>query len=146
MTALLESNLTNVGSVDLHAQMLADPYHRPASGDWSALQSDFSSMPKQESNTMSGLQPFHPHLDRATSQPPEDPTGPSTGLPNNSSPPVSENEAYARAVNLSKKLWSSNIPTQISPTGDLMLDMSGSKTSEEQALRTAVMARKIFAQ
>src|ERR1700712_886760 len=137
----------SVGTVDLHAQMLADPYNRPSSGDWSSLQSDYGSMSKQESNTKSDLQAFgHPSLDRATSQPPEDPKGPSTNLPNDSAPPVSENEAYARAVNLSKKLWSSNIPTQISPTGDLMLDMAGSKTSEEQALRTAVMARKIFAQ
>jgi phosphatidate phosphatase LPIN len=55
-------------------------------------------------------------------------------------------DAFARAMALSKKLWSSNIPTQVSPTGDLMLDMAGYKTSEEQALRAEVVARKILSE
>jgi phosphatidate phosphatase LPIN len=55
-------------------------------------------------------------------------------------------DAFARAITLSKKLWSSNIPTQVSPTGDLMLDMTGYKSSEEQALRAEVIARKILSE
>ncbi|KAG9544593.1 LNS2-domain-containing protein, partial [Aureobasidium melanogenum] len=41
-----------------------------------------------------------------------------------SPPPVSGEEAMTRAINLSKKLWSSNIPSQVTDKGDIMLDMT----------------------
>ncbi|KAF2090909.1 LNS2-domain-containing protein [Saccharata proteae CBS 121410] len=63
-----------------------------------------------------------------------------------SPPPVSTSEAVTRAINLSKKLWTSNIPTQVTDGGDLMLDMTGYKTSEEEALRAEVIARKILSE
>lgn len=66
-----------------------------------------------------------------------------------SPPPVSHSEAVARAMNLSKKLWTSNIPSQVTESGDLMLDMTGyksSKDNEEHALRAEVLARKILAE
>ena len=67
--------------------------------------------------------------------------------PRPSSPPdVSKSEAVTRAINLSKKLWSSNIPTQVTERGDLMLDMTGYKSSEEQALRAEVIARKLLSE
>lgn len=63
------------------------------------------------------------------------------------SPPlVSPTEALNRAIALSKKLSGSNIPSHVTETGDLMLDMTGYKSSEEDALRAEVIARKILAE
>lgn len=50
----------------------------------------------------------------------------------------------ARAINLSKKLFTSNIPNKVTESGDLMLDMTGYKSSEQEALRAEVVARKIL--
>lgn len=64
----------------------------------------------------------------------------------NSPPPVSTSEAVNRATSLSKKLSGSNIPTLITDRGDLMLDMTGYKSSEDEALRAEIIARKILAE
>ena len=61
-------------------------------------------------------------------------------------PPLSNNEAINRAMSLSKKLSGSNIPTHVTESGDLMLDMTGYKSSEDEALRAEVIARKILAE
>lgn len=63
-----------------------------------------------------------------------------------SPPPLSAIEAISRAKSLSEKLSGSNIPTHLSDNGDLMLDMTGYKSSEEEALRAEVVARKILAE
>jgi len=63
-----------------------------------------------------------------------------------SPPPLSANEAVSRAKSLSQKLSGSNIPTQVTDSGDLMLDMTGYKSSEDEALRAEVIARKILAE
>ncbi|KAF2753156.1 LNS2-domain-containing protein [Pseudovirgaria hyperparasitica] len=63
-----------------------------------------------------------------------------------SPPPVSTREAVARAINLSKKLWSSNIPSHVNDRGDLMLDMTGWKSSEEESLKAELIARKILSE
>lgn len=69
----------------------------------------------------------------------------SNGIDRPSSPiPLSSEEAKTRAINLSKKLWGSNIPSQVTDQGDLMLDMTGYKSSEEESLRAEVIARKIL--
>jgi phosphatidate phosphatase LPIN len=52
----------------------------------------------------------------------------------------------SRAISLSKKLSGSNIPSHITDTGDLMLDMTGYKSNEEDAIRAEVLARKILAE
>ncbi|GFF42725.1 nuclear elongation and deformation protein 1 [Aspergillus lentulus] len=63
------------------------------------------------------------------------------------SPPLlTPQEAVSRALSLSKKLSSSNIPTRVNETGDLMLDMTGYKSNEEDALRAELVARKILAE
>ncbi|GFF41806.1 nuclear elongation and deformation protein 1 [Aspergillus udagawae] len=62
------------------------------------------------------------------------------------SPLLSPQEAVSRALSLSKKLSSSNIPTRVNETGDLMLDMTGYKSNEEDALRAELIARKILAE
>lgn len=63
-----------------------------------------------------------------------------------SPPPVSLQEAVSRAMSLSQKLSTSNIPSRVTDTGDLMLDMTGYKSNEEDALRAEVVARKILAE
>lgn len=52
----------------------------------------------------------------------------------------------SRAITLSKKLSGSNIPSQVTESGDLMLDMTGYKSSEENALRAEIIARKILSE
>lgn len=64
----------------------------------------------------------------------------------NSPPLLLADEAVDRAKSLSKKLSSSNIPTHVNDSGDLMLDMTGYKSSEDEALRAEVIARKILAE
>ncbi|RDW90066.1 putative lipin Smp2 [Aspergillus mulundensis] len=63
-----------------------------------------------------------------------------------SPPPVSLKEAATRAMTLSQKLSASNIPSRVTDNGDLMLDMTGYKSNEEDALRAEVLARKILAE
>lgn len=63
-----------------------------------------------------------------------------------SPPPLSSNDAFNRAKLLSKRLSISNIPTRVTDNGDLMLDMTGYKSSEDEALRAEVIARKILAE
>lgn len=60
--------------------------------------------------------------------------------------PLSTVEAIDRAKSLSKKLSTSNISSRVTDSGDLMLDMTGYKTSEEKALRAESIARKILAE
>lgn len=64
----------------------------------------------------------------------------------NSPPPLTPKEALDRAKTLSKKLSSSNIRSKVNETGDLMLDMTGYKSSEDEALRAEVVARKILSE
>ncbi|KAL1302676.1 hypothetical protein AAFC00_003040 [Neodothiora populina] len=63
-----------------------------------------------------------------------------------SPPPMSSEDAMTRAINLSKKLWTSNIASQVTEKGDIMLDMTGYKSSEDEALRAEVVARKILSE
>ena len=63
-----------------------------------------------------------------------------------SPPPLSTKEAVNRAISLSKKLTISKIPTSMTDSGDLMLDMTGYKSSEEDALRAELIARKILSE
>ena len=63
-----------------------------------------------------------------------------------SPPPLSTHEAVTRARALAEKLLSSNIPSHITTDGDLMLDMTGYKSREEDALRAEIIARKILAE
>ncbi|RYP52708.1 hypothetical protein DL768_002137 [Monosporascus sp. mg162] len=63
------------------------------------------------------------------------------------SPPLlTPNEAVERAMALSKELSAVNIPSHVTATGDLMLDMTGYKSSEEDAIRAEIIARKILSE
>ncbi|KAK4229114.1 nuclear elongation and deformation protein 1 [Podospora fimiseda] len=63
-----------------------------------------------------------------------------------SPPPPSATEAMQRAINLSRELSAVNIPTKITETGDLMLDMSGFKGNDEDAIKTEILARKVLSE
>ncbi|KAF3925370.1 Lipin-3 [Dactylellina cionopaga] len=59
-----------------------------------------------------------------------------------SSSPLADPERFERARALSQKI---SIPTRITDDGDLMLDMHGYKTGEEDSLQAEIMARRILA-
>ncbi|KAI0106761.1 LNS2-domain-containing protein [Daldinia grandis] len=63
-----------------------------------------------------------------------------------SPPPVAPLEAIRRAMTLSKELSAVNIPSRVTETGDLMLDMTGYKSSEEDAIKAEILARKILSE
>ncbi|KAK3996907.1 nuclear elongation and deformation protein 1 [Cladorrhinum sp. PSN332] len=63
-----------------------------------------------------------------------------------SPPPVAAQQALQRAINLSRELSAVNIPTKITETGDLMLDMSGFKGNDEDAIKTEILARKVLSE
>ncbi|KAK3693710.1 Lipin/Ned1/Smp2-domain-containing protein [Podospora appendiculata] len=60
--------------------------------------------------------------------------------------PLAPPKALQRALNLSKELSAVNIPTHITETGDLMLDMTGFKNNDEDAFRAEILARKVLAE
>lgn len=63
-----------------------------------------------------------------------------------SPPPLPKHEAMSRALSLSRKLKNSNILSQVNDEGDLMLDMTGYKSSEEETQRAEVIARQILSE
>ena len=76
-----------------------------------------------------------------------DPGESGADIPRPTSPPsLHSRKALSRAMTLSKKLSSSNIRSQVTDSGDLMLDMTGYKSSEDDALRAEVVARKILSE
>lgn len=82
-------------------------------------------------------------LNRA-SEPPQ--LAPSALKRSQSPPPLSTTDAVNRAISLSQRLSGSNIPSHVTETGDLMLDMHGYKSSDDDALRAEVIARKILSE
>lgn len=117
---------------------------RPVSGDWTGLPPTFGRAVTDEL-LPSAKESLAHDFEKSQSQPPEEHLPEGTGR-STSPPPVSGDEAVKRAINLSKKLWGSNIPAQVTATGDLMLDMTGYKSSEEDALKAEILARKILAE
>ncbi|KAH6619738.1 Lipin/Ned1/Smp2-domain-containing protein [Chaetomium sp. MPI-SDFR-AT-0129] len=63
-----------------------------------------------------------------------------------SPPALAPEEALQRANNLSKELAAVGIPTHITGTGDLMLDMTSFKNSDEDAIRAEILARKVLSE
>ncbi|KAJ4358085.1 lipin Ned1 [Didymosphaeria variabile] len=118
---------------------------RPKSGDWSGLQTWRSNsdevLPSAKTQFAKSFEdkehePILLSRDEATAW--------NIQKRSTSPPPISPSEAMARAINLSKKLFTSNIPNKVTESGDLMLDMTGYKSSEQEALRAEVVARKIL--
>ncbi|UKZ75413.1 hypothetical protein TrVFT333_003098 [Trichoderma virens FT-333] len=106
---------------------------QPGSGDWRAFD-------RPHSDDI--LRKTARHHDDAIS----DNESPSESERSHSPPPLGPKEAIARARALSKGLSAVNIPTRVTETGDLMLDMTGFKSSEEDMLRAEVLARNILSE
>ncbi|KAK9460907.1 Lipin/Ned1/Smp2-domain-containing protein [Lipomyces oligophaga] len=70
----------------------------------------------------------------------------STPLLRPRSPPLSRDQAIQRAKELSRKLSISKIPTMVTDSGDLVLDMTGYKAGEEETARAESVARKILSE
>ncbi|OAK97502.1 LNS2-domain-containing protein [Phaeosphaeriaceae sp. SRC1lsM3a] len=125
-------------------------FGRPKSGDWSGLHMQHMQRARSDdvlpSSKAGFAQPFDE--DNKESGPltisKQDATAWNRSTRSASPPPVSPSEALARALKLSQKLLTSNIPNKVTETGDLELDMTGYKSSEEEALRAEVVARKIL--
>ncbi|KOS18504.1 Nuclear elongation and deformation protein 1 [Escovopsis weberi] len=77
---------------------------------------------------------------------PADGESPPASVRSQSPPPLGPKEAIERAIALSKGLSAVNIPTHITETGDLMLDMTGFKSSEDDMIRAELLARNILSE
>ncbi|KFY48764.1 hypothetical protein V495_01051 [Pseudogymnoascus sp. VKM F-4514 (FW-929)] len=123
---------------------------RPRSGDWSGLSLDPRTSDRfvEKRRTYSN-QETHP-VDRESRSvvPAPGQDGPSDTFTERSQspPPLPTREAIERAISLSKQLAVSNIPSHVTDTGDLMLDMTGYKSSDDDALRAEVIARKLLSE
>ncbi|KAI0975449.1 LNS2-domain-containing protein [Xylaria arbuscula] len=71
---------------------------------------------------------------------------PSPSQRSRSPPPIGPLEAVQRAMILSQELSAVNIPTRVTDSGDLMLDMASYKGSEEDAIKAEILARKILSE
>ncbi|KAF1835288.1 nuclear elongation and deformation protein 1 [Decorospora gaudefroyi] len=132
-------------SESIHAEA---EFGRPKSGDWSGFHMQRAStddvVPSVRHGFDKPFEPAHPQQRGPLQVSREDATAWNRTTRSASPPPVSASEAFARAIKLSKKLFTSNIPNKVTETGDLELDMTGYKSSEEEALRAEVIARRIL--
>jgi phosphatidate phosphatase LPIN len=113
---------------------------RPMSGDWSSfIRPHSDDILRQVARSRSASH----DLGEAASDQDEDGLG--MGEPSASPPPLGPADAIKRAQSLSQKLAEVNIPTQITETGDLMLDMSAFQNSND-ALGAEVQARRVLSE
>jgi phosphatidate phosphatase LPIN len=106
---------------------------RPASGDWSATFRHHSD-------------DIVRHTARSTQRDLDDVDDALVSQRSQSPPPLPPTEALERAQTLAKGLSAANIPSKVTDSGDLMLDMTGFKSSEEDMIKAEVLARKILAE
>ncbi|OAQ66923.1 nuclear elongation and deformation protein 1 [Pochonia chlamydosporia 170] len=104
---------------------------RPASGDWS------SSLARPHSDDV--LRQSARAVVRDDENESRDPN---ESERSHSPPPL----GMERAKTLAKELSAVNIPSRVTETGDLMLDMTGFKSSEEDMLQAEILARKILSE
>lgn len=126
------------------------PEHRPrpSSGDFTApklerLASD-SVLPAAKAainESMETSEVIMPAKSERAASPAMSQSGSSSGPPS-----VEQEEAKARAMNLSKKLWTSNISNHVTESGDLMLDMTGYKSGNMEALQAEGIARQLLSE
>ncbi|CAK7211998.1 lipin Ned1 [Sporothrix bragantina] len=116
---------------------------RPRSGDWSSLalrsQSDDILRQSARQPSVTDGSRRDDSVDRE-----KDNGSPKLSDRSHSPPPLAPAEAIERAITLSRELESVNIPSRVTDSGDLMLDMTGFKNSEEDALRAEVLARRVL--
>ncbi|KAJ4004402.1 lipin Ned1 [Fusarium irregulare] len=114
------------------------PSARPVSGDWSSTK-----IPRPHSEDILRPSARSQGLDGNSSADDEEHVASERSA---SPPPLSTGEALQRARALSKGLSAASIPTKVTDTGDLMLDMTGFKGNEEDILRAEILARQILSE
>ncbi|KFY11046.1 hypothetical protein V491_07357, partial [Pseudogymnoascus sp. VKM F-3775] len=123
---------------------------RPRSGDWSGLSLEARTNDRfvEKRRTYSNQETHAVDRQGRPVGPPSGQDGPSDTFTDRSQspPPLPTREAIERAISLSKQLAVSNIPSHVTDTGDLMLDMTGYKSSDDDALRAEVIARKLLSE
>ncbi|KAG5745461.1 hypothetical protein H9Q72_011187 [Fusarium xylarioides] len=110
---------------------------RPASGDWS------SRVPRPHSDDILRASARSRGLDGNSSADDDEHVASERS---SSPPPLAPGEALERARALSKGLSAASIPTKVTVSGDLMLDMNGFKGNEEDILRAEILARQILSE
>ena len=150
-----EKARSDIGRLSPLQQSTSQPSRRPLSTDFSGYRQNM--MPKLERNvTDSDLPAASAAISNShdTSQPllaamqqrRPSPLRSQTDYRSASPPPANLEDARTRAMNLSKKLWTSNISNQVTDSGDLMLDMTGYKSSEGEALHAEAIARQLLSE
>ena len=161
----LKGSLTPTGSPEkagipiIHAQHTFDsPTLEPASAETSSAPNYWAGQPierpteldrstsadaltSQFSHSSLALDGVAPEL-----RPPSQESLPSINEPSVTPPASKPQDAYHRAMTLSKKLSTSKIRSKVTDSGDLMLDMTGYKSSEDDALRAETIARNILSE
>lgn len=112
---------------------------RPDSGDFSAQRPHSDDVLRQAAHR------HVPHRDQSRQSSVEG-ENPERAERSTSAPPLPPHEAFRRAMALSKELAAVNIPTHITESGDLMLDMTGYKNNDEDALRAELFARQVLSE
>jgi phosphatidate phosphatase LPIN len=110
---------------------------RPASGDWSVQRPFSEDILRKTARRPPSDSDLKDRPSRDESPASSDPASP---------PALRPHEAMKRAMTLSSQLSAVNIPTHVTDTGDLMLDMTGFKNSEEDAIRAEILARKVLSE
>jgi phosphatidate phosphatase LPIN len=127
------------------------PNARPISGDWAGIVSgrqntDELLASSARTHTSDGIERERQTRSLTPILQPRDVRSDAFTERSTSPPPLPTKDAIERAVALSNRLSASNIPSQVTDTGDLMLDMTGYKSSDDDALRAEIIARKILSE
>ncbi|KAK7754941.1 lipin Ned1 [Diatrype stigma] len=120
------------------------PTTRPASRAWKGSNKQSSS--EEVLPSAARLHPTHSTSGEESDEATQDADSLGRTQRARSPPPLAPKQAVQRAMTISKELSAVNIPSHLTATGDLMLDMTGHKSSEEDAIRAEVMARKILSE
>jgi phosphatidate phosphatase LPIN len=134
--AVLQQKVNNDGILTPISGSPNMPSVRPASGDWSAAFRHHSEEVVRHTSRST-------HRDGDDSM---DAFSRAYSQRSQSPPPLPPGEALERAKTLASQLSAANIPSRVTDSGDLMLDMTGFKSSEEDMLRAEILARKILAE
>ncbi len=113
---------------------------RPRSGDWSTL----AHRPHSEDILRQSARRKSSSADSREASTGDE--SPRLSDRSHSPPLLAPSEAIDRAMALSRELSAVNIQTQVTETGDLMLDMAEFKNSDEDALRAEVVARRVLSE
>ena len=131
----------------------SEPSRRPVSRDYFGYKhvvpklertATDSQLPVARTAISSSLNTSQPFMGSTQPQPPS--SGQAETDQSTTPPAASQEDAKTRAMNLSKKLWTSNISNQVTDSGDLMLDMTGYRSSDGEALHVEVIARQLLSE